>query len=300
MFSLIRVLLSSVFTVACSLGINIYYTKKPYKTFSGRVDSKFYFYNFFCLMNNLVAEFYGIMSAGIQNMDSQDNDKILDKYSSYIFIAALKVSFSLVISPYLVRLSDYVWKWVNKIKFSIRKKDWPINYNKVISDIPIEHNFDFMATFMVQVIFFMGFFQPFMIPALSLLFILGLIIFYKVETHALKKWESHRRGFHVNKVKLIYTTSFLGYLVIQGFSFGNMKIVLGYFKSAGNESFSKLLTSFLDYTTLFICILIAFYFIWSFRYKSIIAKTRDALIQMIMNQEKGNELENQEKTSEEI
>lgn len=129
-----------------------------------------------------------------------------------------------------------------------------------------------------------------MIPALNLLFLLGLLVFYKVETHALKKWESHRRGFHINKVKLIYTTSFLGYLVIQGFSFGNMKIVLGYFKSAGNESFSKLLTSFLDYTTLFICILVSLYFMWSSRYKSIIAKTRDALIQMIMNRKEEKEL----------
>jgi hypothetical protein len=68
-FTIVKVIFSTIYTILCSLVIKFYYQKKPYKTYSARQDSKFYFYNFYCLINNLVADFYGIMSAGIKNMD---------------------------------------------------------------------------------------------------------------------------------------------------------------------------------------------------------------------------------------
>lgn len=213
-FTLFKVVLSTIYQVLCGIAIDTYYTKKPYKTFSERVDSKFYFFNFYCLMNNLVADFYGTMSAGIKNMDKQDNSKILEQYSSYIFMTAVKVGISLVISPYTVKLTDHVWKWANMIKYKIRKMEWPTNYNRVISDIPVEHNFDFMATFIVQTIFTIGFFQPFMIPTLSGFFVLTLVLFYFVEKKSLSSWQSHRKGLNINRVKLMYTTSLLGFLFI--------------------------------------------------------------------------------------
>lgn len=68
-FTTVKIILSTIYTIICALGIRFYYIYKPFKTYSARVDSKFYFYNFYCLINNLVADFYGIMSAGIKNMD---------------------------------------------------------------------------------------------------------------------------------------------------------------------------------------------------------------------------------------
>ena len=148
-FTVIKIIFSTIYTILCALLIRFYYITKPYKTHSARVDSKFYFYNFYCLINNLVADFYGILSAGIPGLKESDNHNILRDNSTYIFMTALKVSISLMISPYTVKLLDYIWKWANQIKFKIRTIKWPINYNRVISDIPIEHNFDFMATFVV-------------------------------------------------------------------------------------------------------------------------------------------------------
>ena len=286
LFTWIKVLLSSVYTILCTVAIDYYYKHKAYKTYSGRLHSKFYFFNFYCLTNNIVAEFYGVMSAGIKNMDKQENKEILEVYSTYIFTSCVKVGISLIISPYVQKFMDYIWKWANMIKFKIRNRNWPINYNKVITDIPIEHNLDMMATFVVQCMFTIGFFQPFMIPCLSLFFTMSLVLFYLVEKRSLTKWQSVRLGTSFNRVKVIYTVSFVGFLFIQGMSFGNMKLVLGYFKSADSDSFKNLLGSFVDYTTLFICLIISFVFTWRFRHKNMVMRLLDKLVKYQEEQEK--------------
>ena len=125
----------------------------------------------------------------------------------------------------------------------------------------------------------MGFFHPLIIPSISIFFLIALAIFYLVEKKSVMCWESHRKGLNLNRVKVIYTSSFFGFLLIQVISFDNIKLVLDYLNDFGEETVSRILESFIDYTTLLIVTTIAFIFTSKFSYKKLIPRILDQLIE---------------------
>jgi len=96
-----------------------------------------------------------------------------------------------------------------------------------------------------------------MMPILDLLIIIGLIVFYFVEKWSVTNIESRRKGINVKNIKMIYLVSMIGFLITQPLSIGNSKVVLQYYEDPSLNSVSKLLMSLLDYSTLFLILLIS-------------------------------------------
>lgn len=288
-FMLIRVLASSCYGLVCSLAIDFYYEKREFKTYSGNIRSKFYFFNTYFLLNQIVADFYGIISAVIKDLDSKKTQNILVGYSNYIFSASLKVGLMLCLSPYMLKFVDYIPKFFNKmrIKFSIFGPKF--NLNKVIADLPVEHKIDIMGSFVVQCIFFLGFFESFMMPILSFLIVLGLFIFYKFESYMLRKHQARKIVLSLNQVKMIYTVSYFGFLLIQPLAIGNVTLVLKYFDEFDFNSLKRLVMSSLDYTILMILILIGMVITYNFRETAIKKRILDKLVKESKEKEDAKE-----------
>lgn len=261
---LVRVLASSLYALVCSFAIDKYYETRTFKTYSGNLRSKFYFYNTYFLLNQIVADFYGIIGAVIKDLNQKKSESILVGYSNYIFSAALKVGLMLCLSPYLLKLIDFIPKLFNKIKMKL-PFGTKLNLNKVIADLPVEHHIDVMGSFVVQCVFFLGFFESFMMPILSMLIVLGLFVFYHFESYMLKNHQARKIGLSLNQVKMIYTFSYFGFLVVQPLAIGNVNLVLSYFDSLDLKSLQSLLASSLDYTVLIILIILGTVITYMFR-----------------------------------
>lgn len=83
-FMAIRIALSVWFNAICTFLIDIYYMKKKFKTFSERNSSKFYFYNIYFMLSQIVADFYGVLSAGLISLsDVNDVSNLKRAYSTF-------------------------------------------------------------------------------------------------------------------------------------------------------------------------------------------------------------------------
>lgn len=270
-FMLVRVLASSAYCILCTFLIEKYYSFRTFKTYSAKNRSNFYFYNAYFLVNQVVADFYGVISAGIVDLDQKKSKNILVGYSNYIFSAALKVALMLCLSPYIDKFLDYLPKFWNKIrvKFSCGKS---YNLHKVIADLPVEHNIVMTGSFVVQCVFFIGFFQSFLMPFLSLFVVLGLYLFYKFESYMLRNHHARRVSLTLNQVKMLYTTSYFGFLIIQILAIGNIRLVLNYFDDFDLNSLKSLVLKGFDYTVLVILLLLGIAF--TYRYREAAIKER--------------------------
>ena len=250
-YMLSRVLASSGYATICTYIINYYYdTYRNFSTHSGKESSKFLFYNVYFLLNQIIADFYGIIRAGIVEIDLKSlksEDILLDYgYSSFIFGAALKVCLMLCLTPYIVKLIDFlpkIWRIIRKNY----KKRLGLNWDKVKVELPIQHDFVVAGSFAVQCVFFASFFAAFMMPFLNLIFLIGLYSFYHFERHMLNKHLSRRKGFSFRQIKMMYQTCFVGFLLIQPLSFGNVHLVLSYFNNMSIKSLTSILISGTDY-----------------------------------------------------
>lgn len=283
-FMLVRVLASSCYALVCSLAIDKYYERRIFKTYSANIRSKFYFYNTYFLLNQIVADFYGIIGAVIKDLDQGKSQSILIGYSNYIFSAALKVGLMLCFSPFLLKFVDFIPKIINKlkVKFSFGS---PLNLHKVKADLPVEHNIDVMASFVVQSVFFLGFFESFMMPILSMLIIIGLFVFYHFESYMLKNYQARNISLSLNQVKMIYTLSYFGFLAIQPLAIGNVNLVLSYFDSLNLKSLRSLIASSLDYTILVILIIFGMFITYHFRETAIKERIAQKLVKKSLDRE---------------
>ena len=230
LFLFFRLLMSSLVSVLIGIWIYAYFRKRIYKTYMARERSKFFFYNMYFLLNVILADFYGIIMTGIQGFGSQSVSATLKAYHTYLFMAALKVSFSIIFSPYLVKLIDYLPKiWIHiKIFLSNRFSIGPrvTILDMLRRDMPVMHNIVDMASFLVEVIFFITFFESFMMPVINVILFASLVIFEKTEHAMLYKYHSTIKTVHFDSILSIYRTSILGFLILQVLSFSNMNITV--------------------------------------------------------------------------
>lgn len=265
-FIWVRVLLSSGFAMFCAKTIEFYFSKRVFSTYSGWCWSFYTFYNFYYLLNQIVADFYGLISSGNANFSTETtySKKTLVLYSGYIFSSALKVGIILIINPYCLKFVEYIPKIYLKIMiwFKLRRS---FVIDKVRSDLPILHQFPEMAGFVTQCIFFVAFFHSFLMPVLDFLIIIGLIIFYFIERYSLKKWEARRKGLNVKNIKMIYLVSMLGFLIAQPLSIGNSSSVLQYYNDPNIDNASRLVLSVMNYTTLVLLLLVSFCVLYYFK-----------------------------------
>ena len=146
-FIWIRVAFSAGFSLFCTKIIEFYYSKKRFRTHSGKEWSFYLFFNIYYFLNQIVADFYGIISMGIENLDKEEStDKILTIYYDFIFGAAFKVCLLLIITPIVLKVINFLPKIYKKLVI-LTGFSRTLNINKVRSDLPVQHNLPEMASF---------------------------------------------------------------------------------------------------------------------------------------------------------
>lgn len=137
---------------------------------------------------------------------------------------------SLIFSPYLVKLVDYIpklWAFIRVYVYD----NWRLGpattiMNKIKRDMPVKHNIHDMSTYICQCLFFITFFLPFMIPLLNILLVLSLYLFRLEERFFILNYHSLQRSIHFTSILSIYKVSLIGFLLLQVLNFSNSNIVM--------------------------------------------------------------------------
>lgn len=230
LFLFIRLVISIVYSILVSYFINCWFKKRRYKTYLERERSNFTFFNIYFLLNMIVADFYGIVYVGIKGIGTEKTDETLQKYHRYLFSSALKVSFSLIFSPYLLKLIDYlprIWAWLRIKLYDKYKLGHPTTImDKIKRDMPVKHSIHEMGSFLCQCLFFITFFLPFMIPFLNILLLISLFLFKIQERYSILNYHSLEKTIHFTSILSIYKVSLVGFLLLQIFNFSNSNLIL--------------------------------------------------------------------------
>lgn len=229
-FLFIRLIISSIYSAVVSFFINWWFKGRRYKTLLERERSNFTFFNIYFLINMIVADFYGIVIVGIKGIGTDKKDETLQKYHRYLFSSALKVSFSLMFSPYLLKLLDYaprIWAYFRIYCYDKYNIGRPTTImDKIKRDMPVNHSIHEMGSFLCQCLFFITFFIPFMIPLLNILLLLSLLVFKLQERYFVLNYHSLQRSIHFTSILSIYKVSLFGFLLLQILNFSNSNFVL--------------------------------------------------------------------------
>lgn len=256
-FIWVRVGISSAFSVLCTKSIEFIFGTRKFATYSSMTWSFFTFYNFYYLLNQVIADFYGLISWSISDFDTKGSKEVLVFYGYYLFISALKVGVLLAILPYCLKVLNFIPRFLKRTMMYLpwRKS---LMLERVIADIPPLHQFPEMASFVTQCFFFVSFFQAFMFPLLGGMIFGALIIFYHFEGFFVNRWEARRKALAPESIKMIYIVCLSGFLLAQPFSLGNTGLVLKYYNNPSIDSATALLMSVTNYSTLLLLILANF------------------------------------------
>ena len=258
LFTLTRLIISAIYSQLCSFAIDYYFAKRPFKTHSKRIESKFYFFNFYFMLNQIAADFYATTSAGISTLATDSAQNIIKNHQAFIFIAALKVGIMIIISP-LIQLLVSFWP---KIWGNIRTKYWPekcIMLNALERDLPVEHDLGNMASFLIQSVFYVSFFSSFMMPATGVLVMIGLALFYWLEKHLLTNVYSMQKGLSVSTINMIYKLFFWAYVSGNVLSIGNASLILSYFNSFNLAVLRSFILKMVEVGVVMVAIIFAVY-----------------------------------------
>ena len=255
-FLSIRVLLSSAYSAFCTFLIDFYYSRVHFKTYSAKEKSKLQFFNIYYLLNQIVADFYGIIRAGIVNLGKENGETILLKYNYYIFSAALKVGLALMFTPYLQKGIDFLPKIYYKLKVKLNFSSKVLNIDKIRADMPVKHDMGVMISMVLQGICFISFFSSFMMPILNYVILLGIFVFYYFEKWTLTHFHYNYRALNFNLIQKIYFLAFLGFMLTRVFSIGNANIIINYFNSINFENLVEFVARIFDYTLLVFLVII--------------------------------------------
>jgi hypothetical protein len=230
LFTVTRLIISAIYSQVCSFAIDYYFAKKAFKTHSKRIESKFYFYNFYFMLNQIAADFYATISAGISNLMTDSAQSIIKNHQAFIFVAALKVGLMIIISPLVQLLVSFAPKlWANfKTKYYPEKC---MMLTAIERDLPVEHDLGNMASFLIQCVFYVSFFSGFMMPITGVLIILSLLLFYWLEGYLTSNVYSMQRGMTLSTTNMIYKLFFWAYVGGNVLSIGNASLILSYFNS---------------------------------------------------------------------
>lgn len=271
LFQILQLLMSVVFSQCCSWVIDKYYAGVYFKTSNERAKSKFYFYNFYFMINQIAADFYGVVSAGIQTVLKENSQSAVINHQAYIFSAAFKTGQTLMISPFiqmLIRFLPNIIGWL-KIKLLPKRSRMIDAVNK---DLPREHDISNMASFIVQTVFYASFFSDFLMPALVVFALLGLLIFYYVEFKLLKSMYSIQANLNVYNLKMIYVMMFWADMIGDFLSVGNSSLLLEYFTTFSIAIFKQMVLKALELGAVLLGLIFATYI--TLNYSDFIFKKR--------------------------
>ena len=258
LFTGIRLLLSTVYSQLCSLVIDVYFAWRPFKTHSDRIESKFYFYNFYYMINQVAVDFYATMRAGIASLESESTADIIKNHQAFIYTSAVKVALVLIIAP----LWQYLFAFYPKLKAKLYIRFAPKQstmLDAVTAELPVEHDVGNMASVMIQCVFYVSFFSRFMIPTLNLLISAGLVLFFFVERYFVWFSYSMRKGLNISNVTMIYKMFFWAFVTGNLLSIGSTAFVISIFSHLSFTAFNSIFQNAIEYTFMLIVIIFAFY-----------------------------------------
>lgn len=280
-FMFVRVMASTVYSLICTTVIDYYFKNAHYKTHSARDRSKLQFFNIYYLLNQIVADFYGIIRAGINNLGKEKGDIILLKYNYYIFSAALKVGLSLMLIPFFEKVLSFLPKWYYKFKSNIpyfsRKN---LNIDKVRAELPVKHDIGVMISMVLQGIFYMSFFSSFMMPVLNFIVLAGIGVFYYMERWTLVNYHYNYISLNFNIIQKIYYLAFFGFMITRVFSIGNSDFIVDYFDFITLKNLSGLISKVLDYSVLIVLLVFAGITCYTHRFTAFKHRILDNLVKM--------------------
>jgi len=248
LFSVTRLVVSNIYSQLCSFLIDFYYKNSSFKSHSRRIESKFYFYNLYFMLNHVVADFYATMSAGlgVALIGTESTNNLVKNHQAYIFSAVIKVALMLVLSPLIQLLVAFF----QKIKASLMIKYRPSKctmLDAVTADLPAQHDLGNTASFLIQSVFFISFFQGFMMPIVHWIVLLGIILFYFLERYFISSVYSLRIGMSITNTSMVYRLFIWAFVIGQGLSVSNASMIIAYFQRLDFLSLSSMLTRVLEY-----------------------------------------------------
>lgn len=230
LFLSIRVILSAIYSGIINNRIDKYFESRHFKTYTERKKTKFFFFNIYFLLNQIIADFYGIIIVGIKGLGRSKSEETLIEYHDYLFMAAFKVSFSLIASPYIEKLMNHLDKFWRSVKIFLQKYKIRIFtvtiIDKIKRDLPVEHSIPEMASFLVQCLFFILFFESFMIPFLNIFLLIALVIFGFLDQYLLLRHHSMSKCVNLDMILTVYKTAIVGTVILQVLNFSNSDFIL--------------------------------------------------------------------------
>lgn len=246
LFTILRLVISALYGALLSFAIDSYFDYSQFKTYSQRIEAKFYFHNFFFMLNFIAADFYAVMSAGISTISNETTTSLLKNHQGFIFAAGLKVAANLIISPFIQIFVSFLPRIEARIKLMVFKNTC-IMLDAVKRDLPTQHDVGVMASFLVQCIFFVSFFSGFLMPIVNWVVILGLCGFYYTEKYLIKNVYSMRKGMNINLINMVYKMFFWAYVIGTTLSISNAAVIIAYFTSLNLVMLKNFLLSALQY-----------------------------------------------------
>src|SRR3990167_373144 len=246
LFTILRLVISALYGALLSFAIDSYFDYSQFKTYSQRIEAKFYFHNFFFMLNFIAADFYALMSAGISTISNETTTSLLKNHQGFIFAAGLKVAANLIISPFIQIFVSFLPRIEARIKLMVFKNTC-IMLDAVKRDLPTQHDVGVMASFLVQCIFFVSFFSGFLMPIVNWVVILGLCGFYYTEKYLIKNVYSMRKGMNINLINMVYKMFFWAYVIGTTLSISNAAVIIAYFTSLNLVMLKNFLLSALQY-----------------------------------------------------
>lgn len=279
-FLIFRLLVTLLYNFVLSYYIEKFFNERDFRTGFILQKTKFYFMNFFCLSNSILADFYSILMTGIENNKTGDesvNKKQLDVNSSFLYMTCLKVVISLITSPYILKFVQvYLPILIPKIKgkFSKSYKLLDSEEMKIENDTSV-HDIGTTASFIVHCVYFLSFIYSFMMPFINILVVIGMFLFLKFERYTILNKHLLPSFINIEAVLMIYKNVILGFLLIKFFSLGNSKLVVNYMSDANFSNLAHLVSSIFDYTSTLLVLIGAIIIIRRYKFEKITKSLRN-------------------------
>lgn len=258
LFLAIRVVLTSIYNLVLTFFIEKFFSTKNFSFEFLKQKSKFYFMNFFYLVNFIVADFYSILMSGIDNKKNSGekiNEKQIDVNSSFLYSTALKVAISLITAPYIYKLVKIFFplkipKLKEKLNCCMKKEGNVFLESKQLKTEFEEkiHDLGTSASFIIHLSFYLSFIYSFMNPFINLIVVGGMHLYTKIEKISLTKIHFLPFWINIDGILMIYKNVILGFLIVKFFSFGNSKLVVNYMGNVSLDNFTNLFFGIFDYT----------------------------------------------------
>lgn len=244
---------------------------RKYLQRSQLIESQFLFYNFFMIITNIIIVFYGFWF-GALTLRLQTSKENIKRLNYFVSIQWIKNSAIVCFLPLLQRLlGDFVGKayivpFLEEMyhKYFVSRKErrrlssmsiTPILESEVEKEAPgfskklkksksPNHDFGLNSSYIVQIMFFTGFYLPLATPLLQLISTLGIIINYVLEKFLIRTYYRKTKYLNIGSVVMSLRYGFIAFCIGGAISIQNSTV---YSKIIEERSFETNLDDFTNF-----------------------------------------------------